>query len=107
MTQDLKDVVVSEGTLSLNDLIPRFADFLESQKPHWAGSNLVAREYEALIKRCREVDLQHTDLSDGGQVYEVVDLYEALTDALDAIAPDGYYFGPHEGDGACIGFWEA
>lgn len=29
-----------------------------------------------------------------------------LTDTLNEHAPDGYYFGAHEGDGADFGFWE-
>lgn len=29
-----------------------------------------------------------------------------LFDALDSYAPDGYYFGPHEGDGSDFGYWE-
>lgn len=29
-----------------------------------------------------------------------------LFDALDSYAPDGYYFGAHEGDGSDFGYWE-
>ena len=39
---------------------------------------------------------------DGWHVSEVLDeLYQALNDE----APDGHYFGAHEGDGAEFGFW--
>jgi hypothetical protein len=31
---------------------------------------------------------------------------EEVTDALNGYAPDGYYFGAHEGDGSDFGWWE-
>jgi hypothetical protein len=31
--------------------------------------------------------------------------FEVLPDALDASAPDGFYFGTHPGDGSDIGYW--
>lgn len=33
-------------------------------------------------------------------------LWEQAFDHMNAIAPEGCYFGSHEGDGACFGFWE-
>ena len=33
-------------------------------------------------------------------------LNEVLFDTLDSYAPDGYYFGAHQGDGSDFGFWE-
>ena len=31
---------------------------------------------------------------------------EALFEVLDMYAPDGYYFGPHIGDGSDFGYWK-
>lgn len=33
-------------------------------------------------------------------------LLEDLFDALNAVAPEGYYFGGHPGDGSDFGFWK-
>ncbi len=34
-------------------------------------------------------------------------MIERFDNALNYIAPAGTYFGAHEGDGACFGFWQA
>ena len=33
-------------------------------------------------------------------------ILEDLFDTLNALAPEGYYFGAHPGDGSDFGFWE-
>lgn len=37
---------------------------------------------------------------------ESMEALDAVYDSLTVIAPDGYYFGAHEGDGSDFGFWE-
>ena len=35
------------------------------------------------------------------------ELVDTLFTVLNGIAPEGYYFGSSDGDGACFGFFEA
>jgi hypothetical protein len=86
---------VSSGTMREEDLIPAFEAVLEQ-----AGEDLPDRP-AAVAK-----------LLDGGVLtdreQEEVGWYvhEGLWEALDAIAPEGCYFGAHPGDGADFGFWQ-
>jgi hypothetical protein len=89
----LKGMTVSEGTLRSQDLIPRFLDVL------YANGGKLRCE---LLPEIQE-DPGHPFWSDYDEMAECVgDLFEAMQD----IAPEGYYFGAHHGDGACFGFWE-
>jgi len=72
---DLRNYTVSEGTLRTEDLIEAFEDFLNSLN--------IPFEKEPHD----EYYLEHLD------------------DQLNELAPEGYYFGAHPGDGACLGFW--
>ena len=84
---------VSEGTLRPEDLIPAFADALESLAKQ-AGN--MTPELLALIEDARQPDCWPSD--DPSLIFE-------LEDALQEYAPPLFYFGAHEGDGACFGFW--
>jgi len=86
--------VVSEGTLRNADLVPKIMDVLRvhGNLPKWA-INLMDLYIEQLDSRWWECD----------KAAEVVaDLFEAMNE----IAPEGYHFGSHYGDGACFGFWK-
>ena len=83
---------ISSGTLRSQDLLSTFAAHLP------ANYKALKDEAEALAG-CIE---EGADDVDGWHVSEVLDeLYQALNDE----APDGHYFGAHEGDGAEFGFW--
>lgn len=88
----LKGMTVSEGTLRGQDLIPRFMEVL------YANGGKLRNE---LLPEIQE-DPGHPfwDSDEMGEC--VAELFEELNE----IAPDGYYFGAHQGDGACFGFWE-
>lgn len=70
----------------------------------------------ALVEEYGEIDLEpaYPDEDADAEVFEAWhvanDTAEEYLDkwfqALDAIAPDGCYFGSHPGDGACFGFFE-
>ena len=75
---------VSHGTLNTADLIERFATVLYDISP-WARDTYFHNETPE-------------DLNDP-------EFLAGLIDVLDAYAPDGFYFGAHQGDGSDFGFW--
>lgn len=88
---DLKDRSVSHGTLRSIDLIPEFLGVLQQYAKD---------RYDAYVKANPEVlDL---DGMDDETLSWVVD---ELIDELNAVAPEGTYFGSHPGDGSDFGFW--
>lgn len=90
----LKDKVVSDGTLKPEDLIPKFLNALKHDEA--AHSKFLKDNPEILeIQSWDDVDDETKSM-----------LVDELTDALNDIAPDGYFFGASDGDGACFGFWK-
>lgn len=90
----LKDKVVSDGTLKPEDLIPKFLNALKHDET--AHSKFLKDFPEVLeIQSWDDVDDETKSM-----------LVDELTDALNGIAPDGYFFGASDGDGACFGFWK-
>lgn len=73
---------ISSGTLRTEDLIEKFNQVLRALNP---------RRHASLAMN-RPVD---------DQEYLV-----QIMDSLDLEAPEGMYFGTHEGDGADFGFWQ-
>lgn len=89
----LKDKVVSDGTLKPEDLIPKFLNALKHDET--AHAKFLKDNPEILeIQSWDDVDDETKSM-----------LVDELTDALNDIAPDGYFFGASDGDGACFGFW--
>lgn len=86
-TTDIRGTV-SEGTLRADDLIPRFIAVLAEVQPEIAGGR----------------ELEYEEAGDNEESKRWV--LRGLFDALDEIAPLGFYFGAHPGDGANFGFWE-
>jgi hypothetical protein len=84
---------VSSGTMRTEDLIDAFVPVLEAlDAKHGVHAALIAE-----VLAIEDFDSEVED-EDG--------LLEALFDALNECAPEGYYFGSHEGDGADYGFWQ-
>lgn len=88
---------ISTGTLRSQDLIARFMVTIKAMSPA-AAAELTPEVDEVLAALT----------SDGDDAKEQAgELIERLTTVLEGAAPEGYYFGTHEGDGADFGFWEA
>lgn len=92
---DLKGLVVSEGTMGVNALIRKYLAVLETYAPD---------NYKAYIEANPE--LKDREVWMALDVEDKSYIVDELADELDKIAPEGYYFGASEGDGACYGFWE-
>ena len=85
---------ISHGTLRTEDLIPRFRDLV---------LEMTGGESNPVQLSCLNEAMEKPGF------YESADadwFLEDLFDALNALAPDGYWFGSHEGDGSSFGFWE-
>lgn len=94
-------LVISEGTLTTYDLFFDFVDVLETL-------NLAA--YQQLMFPCGMTPdyLRAVDEGRNADFWASADaefILNEVADCLQAAAPEGYYFGAHEGDGACFGFW--
>lgn len=110
---------VSWGTLRAGDLIEAFTDALRIYDPERAAAirEEYADIYQAIdeeAERCFQAgeytpwadvceDMCYNDDKLSEQASYLVN--EALFDALQAVAPEGCYFGASEGDGSDFGFW--
>jgi len=85
---------ISHGTMRPQDLIPAFLEVLKKLDPakHAELSAYVGDEDD---------NSPWWDSEDASML-----LNEDLFNALNACAPDGWYFGSHPGDGSDYGFWE-
>lgn len=88
------------GTHRPQDLIPAFLGAVRRYAP---------TEYTALVSAPFAPVPAHVDDEGDDSPWwdseEATYLLAELTDILEGVAPEGYYFGAHEGDGADFGFW--
>ena len=87
---------VISGTRSVPDLLHAFADTLGT---YGAGDEdalliLLARHWTAILEAFPDTD-----------VPDPQDTLDDLIERLEALAPEGHYFGTHPDDGADFGFW--
>ena len=90
---------ISEGTLVTDDLIEKFMAVAEEMAARLKDTAVL----DAVTNLKTEIDILRRE--DECEALEVI-LEEDLVYLLDNLAPEGYYFGAHPGDGADFGFWE-
>jgi hypothetical protein len=93
--------IASCDTLRPEDLLPKFWSVAEvlalaANKPEALSPATLASLAKLVGEDSREADWDDT---------EACQTLEELTEALQELAPTGFYFGSQEGDGACFGFW--
>lgn len=106
MTKDfqLEPIIVSEGTLRTEDLIPTFASTLRRRLVDSEREGRPVPESAWEILEDIEGMVESGDISYYDSANASYDL-DWLFDNLNSYAPTGMYFGSAEGDGACFGFW--
>lgn len=87
---------VSHGTMREEDLIPCFAELLEELAKE-------ANRLEDFAALLQEAGAYAEGIKD--ETIDPLDILVDLFDALNEFAPEGCYFGAHEGDGSDYGFW--
>lgn len=92
---------ISSGTLRKKDLILTFLDFIREHDP-------VRYEAMALMPFGSVPSFAMEDEnSEWWEEEEASILLNAvLWESMEDMAPEGYYFGAHPGDGADFGYWE-
>ena len=105
--------ILSDGTLNLQHLLPKAYDLIK-------GYNLQSKQAKRILQDIKEV-FDHEDPSFINQYYGEIELnvtnnkqmenasyiwHEDIFNFFNNIAPNKYYFGSSEGDGACIGWFK-
>ena len=92
--------IISERTLRPQDLIPAFLEVLEQVAPKVHLQ--LTLDYEDWFFKYEKTDCDWEDefFLDEAE-FLLSDLFEELNEA----APENYYFGSAEDDGACFGFF--
>lgn len=93
--------IVSSATLRPEDLLPSYWAAVESLAQLAGKASPIAADTLADLERLAGEDSSEADWNDE----LACQLLEKLTDCLQELAPCGFGFGSHEGDGACFGFW--
>ena len=89
---------ISSGTMRSEDLIPKFLEVLRDMCP---------AEYSYLARLYGIKGDENWELEAGKRETDELDwLLNGIQEILNNEAPEGYYFGASEGDGADYGFWE-
>ena len=86
--------IVSCDTLRSEDLLVKF----------WGVAAQLGANLSPILPALERLVGEDSNAEDWGEDAAAAAL-EALTDALQDLAPSGFHFGASEGDGACFGYW--
>lgn len=92
---------VSHGTLKEEDLIHATLAELIKVNPSAHDKIFQDTDYQQILWWCKEFDSVPAGSEETAQW-----LIDEAIDALNEVAPEGYYFGSHEGDSSDLGWWE-
>jgi hypothetical protein len=96
------NLVVSEGTHESYDLFAAYGRAMAAYAPEAHQQMFCPQgmtpDYLRAFEEGRSAE--YWDSEDAGYIVD------EMAEALDGVSPDGYYFGAHEGDGACMGWFE-
>lgn len=100
--EEMKNQSVSTATLRAQDLLPAFLEAVSQ-------IDELSAEYAQLAVLPFGYIPAHAmedDEADFWQSEEAQDKVNELSDLLDSVATDGFYFGAHPGDGSDFAFWQ-
>ena len=100
---------VSHGTMRPQDLIPQFLRaiaVIAHAKPAGFNYNHAAALQVAHLHSVPNWVVDEGDSCPWWDEEESGWLLETLFEGLASVAPEGYYFGAHPGDGSDYGFWK-
>lgn len=107
MCKITEELVVSDGTMWMQDLMPAFLKKLRilATRDNPAFVELSHREQDACTALIIEVENAIGDIENGEPEGTYCDTMSEMFDWLDALAGPDFYFGARVDDGACYGFW--
>jgi hypothetical protein len=97
MTHKPEIGTISHGTCRPQDLLDAFSSALELYGAEGEHNSLIQEAQAVLL-----LDSLGYEVADTNSAAELI---SEISDALNEYAPDGCYFGAHEGDGSDFGFW--
>lgn len=98
MKQDVQNLCNEEGSYEISHATMRMRDLFPAVQPFLKGT-LLFNEVEA-IRMAAEKDPVVWEKEEN-----IILFHEEVFTYMNTLAPDGFYFGSHVGDGSAIGFW--
>lgn len=100
--------IVSSGTLNTASLLASAHDMLVNIAGMEETTERIARLFQLEEgERAEYLDFYEDERITVIALSEAVDMWQEVSEEMQSLAPDGYYFGSHAGNGSDIGFFQA